>query len=48
MLFNTQALLEYLRKRPAAYLDKMQEFLIEEFAVEISKRLVFRTLEQAS
>jgi hypothetical protein len=40
-------LLQYLREKPTAYLDEMVEFLVEEFAVEISERTVFRTLERA-
>jgi hypothetical protein len=40
-------LLQYLREKPTAYLDEMVEFLVDEFAVEVSDRTVYQTLERA-
>lgn len=39
-------LVEFLRGRPHAYLDKMAEFLYDEFDVEISTPTIWRELER--
>jgi hypothetical protein len=40
-------LFEYLREKPTAYVDKMIEFMFDEYGVEMSDCTLFCTLEEA-
>jgi hypothetical protein len=40
-------LFEYLREKPTAYMDKMIEFVFDEYGVELSDCTLFCTLEAA-
>ena len=42
-----QRLLEFLEDDPTAYLDEMQQFLYDEYELEVSAATISHTLKQA-
>ncbi|KAH4354228.1 hypothetical protein HBH97_253980, partial [Parastagonospora nodorum] len=42
-----KGLLLFLREKPTAYMDEMEEFLLEEYGAVVSQATVYRTLERA-
>ena len=47
MLSNMKGLLKFLREKPTAYLDEVEEFLLDEYGAVASEATIFRTLERA-
>ncbi|KAF1936904.1 hypothetical protein EJ02DRAFT_470102 [Clathrospora elynae] len=39
--YQEDSLLAFLREKPTAYLDKMSEFIFDEYGIEISERTIF-------
>jgi transposase len=47
MLSTIKGLLQFLVEKPTAYLDEMEEFLLDEYGAVVSQATIYRTLERA-